>query len=142
MVIKAMREINVYEPNITLIDRYFLATFHPYKIIFDSLAAMWATYFLWNNNWQAALLIAVILEIVGLYLTRNIDPELMARTTLGRIGLLHKHPINFALNLIGSIVLIHALWIHAGVTILFGLSIIVLGHLFGWGEVSSNFRET
>lgn len=143
MAIKVLREIPIHDANMTLIDRYFLASFHPHKIILDSIAAIWATYFLWNRNWPAALLVVLILGTLGLFFTRNIDPDLMAETTLGRIGLLHKHPINFALNLIGSIVLIYALWEHTGIaTFLFGLSIVILGHFFGWGEVSSKLRET
>ncbi len=143
MIIKVMREIPIHDENMTLIDRYFLISFHPRKIILSSIAATWATYFLWNRNWLAALLSVLILETLGLFFTRHIDPDLMAGTTLGRIGLLHKHPINFALNFIGSIILIYALWDHAEIaTILFGLSIVILGHFFGWGEVSSKLRDT
>lgn len=142
MTIRIMQEIIVDEPAMTLLDRYFLMRFHPHKIVLDIVAAIWGTYFLWNKNWPLALLITVVLGGLGLFFTRNIDPELMAQTTLGRIGLLHKHPINFALNSIGAIALIYAIWSHNLEGILCSLSIIILGHFFGWSEVNANLRES
>ncbi|MDD4974718.1 MAG: hypothetical protein PHY93_10235 [Bacteriovorax sp.] len=124
----------------SLIDRYFLMRFHPRKIVFDMIGAIWTTYFFWNQNWQAALLNAVVMGGMGLFFTRNIDPELMSQTTIGKIGLLHKHPINLTLNLIGIIVLLYGLWTHLVVTILIGLSVIILGHFFGWSNVNPKLR--
>jgi len=136
----AFQESALSEHYKTLGDRYFLMRFHPKHIIFEIVGAIWACFFLWNHNWQAALLSYLVLGGIGLYLTRNIDPELMAQTTIGRIGLLHKHPINLALNLVGIAVVIYALWLQLGVVILGGLSFIIIGHFFGWAEVDSRLR--
>lgn len=123
-----------------LIERYFLMRFHPRKIVFDTIGVIWAAYFLWNQNWPAALLISVVLEGVGLFFTRNIDPELMSQTTIGKIGLLHTHPINLAFNLVGIIALVNGLWMHAAEIVLVGISFIIMGHFFGWSKVNSKLR--
>lgn len=146
MTIKIMQSDSIFEEGSikeygpSIVDRYFLMRFHPRKIVLDVVGAIWATYFLWNQNWQAALLIMLGMESLGLLFTRKIDPELMSQTTLGKIGLLHKHPINLALNLIGLIPLLYGLWMHAGLIILIGLSVIIMGHFFGWSEVNSKLR--
>ncbi len=137
----AFQESTLREHSKNLGDRYFLMRLHPRKIIFDTVGAIWAAFFLWNHNWPAALLIFLVMEGLGLYFARNIDPELMAQTTLGRIGLLHKHPVNLTLNLIGLTIVVYGLWLQAGEMILGGLTLIVLGHFFGWPEVDSRFRS-
>ena len=133
-------EADLKEHYLTLIDHYFLMRFHPRKIIFDVVGAIWATYFLWNKNWQAAMIAIVAMGGLGLFFTRKVDPELMSQTILGKIGLLHKHPINLTLNLIGIIPLIYGLWMHEEVVILLGLSVIIMGHFFGWSKVNSKLR--
>jgi hypothetical protein len=89
---------------------------------------------------EPELLMILVMSGMGLFFTRNIDPELMSQTTIGKIGLIHKHPINLTLNLIGTIALINGLWRHGGITILIGLSIILLGHFFGWANVNQKLR--
>jgi hypothetical protein len=92
------------------------------------------------QNWVAALTIVLVMELGGLYFTRNIIPELIAQTTIGKIGLLHTHPYNLALNIIGIIPFIYGLWIHSQEMILVSLSLIILGHFFGWSKVHSKLR--
>ncbi len=124
----------------SLIDRLFLMRFHPRAIVLNTIGTMWGTYFLWYKNWPSALLSIVIFWGMGLYFTRNINADLISQTTLGKIALLHKHPINFALNLVGLIPLISGLWQHSGELILLGLSGVILGHFFGWSEVNSKLK--
>lgn len=146
MTIKVMHpsslfeEVNSRESYLSLLDRYYLMSAHPRKIVFDIIGAIWGTYFLWNKNWQAALGIFLAMSAMGLFFTRNIDPELMSQTTIGKIGLLHKHPINFSLNFIGLFTFVYGLWMHSSETILIGSSVIVLGHFFGWSEVNAKLR--
>ena len=123
-----------------ILTTYFLMRFHPRKIVFDSVGAIWSGYFLWNQNWHYALAAYLIMGILGLYFTRNIDSDLMAQTTIGRIGLLHAHPINFSLNMIGLIFLIYGMWMHEERSILIGVSTIILGHFFGWTQVNSKLK--
>ena len=123
-----------------MLDRYFLMRVHPQKIVFDIVGVIWSVFFLWNHNWAAALISTLLAGGLGLYFTRNLIPEVMAQTTLGKIGLLHTHPFNLALNLIGIVPSIYGLWTHSVEMILIGLSIIVLGHFFGWSKVNAKLK--
>lgn len=146
MTIKIMHSDGLFEETLSrehylsLVDRLFLMRFHPRAIMFDMVGAIWATYFLWYNNWPSALLSTVVFWGAGFYFTRNINVELISQTTLGKIALLHKHPINLALNLIGIVPLVIGVWQHRTELILLGMSGIILGHLFGWGEVSFKLK--
>lgn len=123
-----------------IIKTYFLMRSHPRKMIFDLTGAIWSVYFLWNQNWQYALTSFLVMGILGLFFTRNIDSDLMAQTTIGRIGLLHAHPINLTLNLIGLFFLIYGIWMHEEKSILIGVSTIIMGHFFGWTQVNSKLK--
>jgi hypothetical protein len=114
--------------------------FHPRKIVFDAIGVMWGIYFLWQKNWQAALVFLLVTEGLGLFFTRNMDTGLMYQTTLGKFALLHNHPINLALIAIGFILLLYGVWGHVGETIIIALSVIIMGHFFGWSEVNSKLR--
>lgn len=123
-----------------MLRTYFLMRFHPRKIIFDTVGAIWSVYFLWNNNWQYSLISFVGMGLLGLYFTRNINPELMSQTTIGRIGLIHAHPINLSLNVLGLFFLVYGIWMHEVLSILIGLSVIIFGHFFGWSKVNSKLK--
>jgi hypothetical protein len=128
----------VNERRFTNVERYFLMHSHPRTIVLDLVAMIWATYFLWEGNWPVAVSAIFLLRGLGLYVTRNIDPERMASTTLGRLGLLHLEPVNVALNAIGSIPLVYGIWAHSVEYILGGVSVVILGHFFGWSKVNGN----
>ncbi|MDO9181288.1 MAG: hypothetical protein Q7U04_02715 [Bacteriovorax sp.] len=146
MTIKVMHSQSIFEEAslgeeyLGILDRYFLMRLHPRKMVFDSVGAIWAGYFLWNNNWALALSTFLVLGALGLFFTRKIDPDLMIQTTLGKIGLLHAHPINLTLNSIGVITIINGLWTHSAEIILVGLSVTLFGHFFGWSDVNSKLR--
>jgi len=133
-------DMNISEQYLGMVDRYFLMSSHPRKIVFDIVGAIWGTYFLWNQNRLYALGALLVMDAMGLFFTRKIDPELMSQTTIGKIGLLHKHPLNFMLNLIGLGSLVYGLWLHSAEMILIGFSVIVIGHFFGWSEVNAKLR--
>lgn len=122
-----------------LLKRFILMRFHPRKIIFDSVGMMWAIYFLWINNWTAALLSALFFAALGWFFVRQVNPYQMAQTTLGKLGLLHLHPFNITVQMIGLIPFIYGLWLHSAEPILVGLSLLFIGHFYGWSGVDENF---
>ena len=148
MIIKLMHTDQIFEDatdietDLALFDRYLLMRAHPRRIVFDIVGAIWATFFLWNNNLYSAILVFLVMSVLGIYFVRKIDPELMSQTTLGKMGLIHKNPINLILNVIGIIPTLYGLWMHDVILILTGLSMIILGHFFGWSKVNSKFRMT
>ncbi len=126
--------------NFSTFDRYILRRSHPRRMICDIIGLIWSIYFLWLSNWPAAVVSVILASGLGLYFTRNIDVDRISQTTLGRLGLLHKHPFNLALNFIGIFPLIYGIWRHSTELILIGFSIIILGHFFGWAEVNKNLK--
>jgi hypothetical protein len=133
-------EIATRSDELTVLQKYFLMRFHPIKMIFDIVGAMWAVYFLWIKVWPMAFISAVFFGLVGLFSVRHVDLDEMSQTTLGKMGLLHAHPVNLTLNLMGLIPLVYGLWEHSTEYILIGLTIVYFGHLYGWEEVNPKLR--
>jgi hypothetical protein len=83
---------------------------------------------------------AVVALVAGLALGRiatlGMHEEQLAQTTLGKILLLHLHPLNVVIQLSGFAVLLYSFWIHSSVHILLAVSMILLGHMWGWHKVN------
>lgn len=125
----------------TLIERYALRRFHPRRIAADMVSSMWAVYFLWNHDWRAALIVAVVISTVAQVTVRRTDPEAMSETLLGKLALLHLHPFNMALQLVGVVALIYGLWLHSTEYILGALSLVAAGHTVGWTQVDARLAQ-
>jgi uncharacterized membrane protein YesL len=74
---------------------------------------------------------------LGLVVTMGMNEEQLAQTTLGRILLLHLHPLNLLLQVGGFSVLLYGFWVHSGLYIIFAISLILLGHMWGWHKVNA-----
>jgi hypothetical protein len=118
-----------------LIQRYMLLRSHPRRVFLDVVAMSWEMYFLWNQNWRAALGIFLVMNTVGLILGRKVNYEALANTTLGKIALLHTQPMNLLLQLTGAAFLVYGLLQREGLTILAATSLIFAGHFYGWSRV-------
>jgi len=62
--------------------------------------------------------------------------ENFAGTTLGKIMLLHLHPMNLVVQIAGFGVLLYSIWTRSAILIMAGVSIILFGHLWGWHKVN------
>lgn len=125
---------------LTRIQKYALRKVHPRKLMIDSAGLLWMTYFLWNQTMLEAILVMLVFSTVSLLLVRKVDPHLMAETFLGRIALLHLHPGNLSIQLIGFGILVYGIWTHSIRALLLGVSVILVGHSFGWEKVSSHLN--
>lgn len=123
----------------SLLERYALMRFHPRKIIFDVIGVIWATYFLYVGIWQAAIVMLFISVLFGFFMVRNINLNLMAETPWGRLAILHVHPLNVAIKVVALIILVSGIWRHSVEPVLIGISLIFLGHFFGWTKVHQAF---
>lgn len=123
----------------TFFERMILRRFHPISLFFDMTGLIWVTYFLWQNQWQNALIVIVAERLLATSIVWRIDLKAMAETSLGKLGLLHLHPINLMVQIVGAAGTVWALWTHSTLYILAGLSVIILGHTFGWSEVNPSF---
>lgn len=120
-------------------QKYFLKRFHPRSIFIDVVGFAWFTYYFWHHDWKSAIGIVVIERVIAFFSVMNVDMQSFSETTLGKMGLLHLHPANFAIQIFGSIILLYGVWEHSTEIILGGLSLIFIGHVFGWSRVDSRF---
>lgn len=125
----------------SLLERYALMRFHPRKIIFDIIGVIWATYFLYVGMWQAAVVILFIFIVFGFFLVRNADLKALSETTWGRLAILHVHPLNVAIKLVAIVILVNGIYRQSVEHILIGISLIFLGHIFGWSKVHPAFDK-
>ena len=127
--------------HLTWMQNYALKKAHPSNLFVESIGAIWATYYLYQHNWQLAVISILLMKVLGFMLVKDINPHKMAETTLGKIALLHLHPWNIINQTIGFAMSVYAVWQHSVEGILVGVSIILLGHIMGWSRVDSSFSH-
>jgi len=124
---------------LTNFQSYSVMHFHPRYLFLDSVGMIWSIYFLWAHNWQLALGVFLAGRILGLISVMNLDVEAFAQTTWGKMGLLHLHPMNMIIQILGIVVFAYGIWEHETLVMLGGISCVLLGHLAGWNKVNSSF---
>ena len=120
----------------TYLEKAMIRRGHPKHIILGSVGFLWAVYFLWRHEWAWGLVVVIVSAILGPLLTSGTREEELAQTVLGKIMLLHLHPMNLAVQLAGFGILFYGVWIHALMHVLVGVSLILLGHMWGWHKVN------
>lgn len=124
---------------LTTMERYMIRRFHPVSIFFDCVGLIWFVYFLWQHNWVAAAAVAVVERLASMAIVRGADVTALAGTKLGQLARLHLHPMNLMIQLVGLVGVVWGLWQHETLGILGGLSVVFLGHTFGWPRVDRAF---
>lgn len=120
----------------TYFERAFVRRGHPRHIILGVVGFIWAMYFVWLHNWIWAMTAILASAIIARISTLGMSEENLAQTTLGKILLLHLHPINLLVQIAGFGLLLYSVWIHSGVYILLAISVILIGHMWGWHKVN------
>ena len=120
----------------TYLERAIVRQGHPRRIIVGIVSLTWGLYFLWLHSWTWALAALALGIALGIVVTMGMDEERLAQTTLGRILLLHLHPLNMLLQVGGFSILLYGVWIHSGLLIMSAISLILLGHMWGWHKVN------
>lgn len=120
----------------TYMERIVIRRGHPKHIIVGIVGFLWFVYFLWQHDWKWALSTAVLSAVVGRLATSGTKDETLASTLLGRIMLLHLHPMNFSVQIAGFALLFYGIWFHSTVYIMVATSIVMLGHMWGWHRVN------
>lgn len=123
----------------TLLQKAVLRRGHPRRVIVAMVTLIWVLYFLWAHNWVWALTALAVGMVMGTISTMGMHEDQMAQTTLGKILLLHLHPVNMALQGTGVVLLLYTVWAHSGVGVLAAVSLILLGHMRGWHRVNEAF---
>ena len=128
------------EESLTIIQKYVLLRAHPRRLFLDAAALIWEVYFLWNQNWKAALGVFLAMNTVGLLAVRKINYQEFAKTTLGKMALLHLHPMNLTIQLVGATLSIYGIWWHDTLTVLTGITLLYVGHFYGWSRVHPSLK--
>ncbi len=122
----------------TFFERIAVQHAHPTKFVLELLGVLWSLYFVWQHDWIYALLAGIGLPLLGTILVWGKNEEGLARSLMGKIMLLHLEPLNMLMHTLGYLIVLYGLWFHSGPYILFGISFLFLGHLWGWKRVSEN----
>jgi hypothetical protein len=120
----------------TFFERSIVRSGHPRRMIVGVVTLMWVLYSLWFHLWAWATLALVVGVPLGALATMGMHVEELAGTMLGKILLLHLHPVNVLLQSFGFAVLLYSFWIHSAMLMLLAISVILLGHMFGWHKVN------
>lgn len=124
------------------LERLMLMRFHPRCQVFSSIGVIWSVYFLYNYDWPKALMAAVVFIALGMTSVLGVKFDEFAETTLGRLALLHTHTGNLFIQLIGLVPSVYGIWTHSVEFTLIGLSIVIIGHVFGWDKVDRRLKMT
>jgi hypothetical protein len=120
----------------TYLEKAIIRRGHPKHIILGMVGFLWAVYFLWQHDWAWALGVVLASAILGRVLTSGTREERLAQTVLGKIMLLHLHPMNLTVQVAGFGILLYGVWIHTLMHVLVGTSLVLLGHMWGWHRVN------
>ena len=123
------------KPYLNFAQRAILRRGHPRYIIIGVVGGIWTFYFLWLHDWIWAVTTLAVSAISGRAATSGVKERKFAETTLGKIMLLHLHPVNILIQLGGVGALVYGVWMHSPVVILAAASVILIGHLWGWPTV-------
>lgn len=122
------------------IEKLMLRRFHPRSIILDSVAMIWFTYLFWSHEWLPALLLVLITRTLSFVFVGSLNYSRVANSTWGKLAILHTHPANLVVQTVGAVLLLYGLWNHDVLQILSGISIILVGHWFGWSQVCEEWE--
>ena len=126
------------EPESEMEDRnkwLFLQHAYPPKIILEVLGLSWMFYLFWHHVLIAGILVAVIFFLIGTITTIRVNRQKVMETPMGRFLSAIMNPVNISVQLLGYLVFAYGMWEHSGFSILSGISIILLGHAWGWRKI-------
>ena len=126
-------------PQLNWLERLVVRRSHPRALFINAVGAIWMTYFLAIHDLGMAIAVLVGLRVVAYASVWGTDPERLAQTPMGKMALLHLHPMNAIVQIIGLIPLLLGVWQHSIELILGGLSVILFGHLMGWSKIDPRY---
>ena len=61
----------------------------------------------------------------------------VGETIWGKMMILHLHPVNALTQLMGFGLVVYGIWLQSAVYTMTGVSLVLVGHLWGWSKVSN-----
>jgi hypothetical protein len=89
----------------TSLERHMLRHGHPRHMIVGLLTTVWTGYMFWQHEFVYGISVLIAGVIFARLVTWRMHEEELANTTLGKILLLHLHPMNVVLQTFGVFVL-------------------------------------
>ncbi|MEI7741159.1 MAG: hypothetical protein WCJ29_01490 [bacterium] len=120
---------------LSLIEKLYVQHAHPINLIMTLVGIMWGVYFLWLQNILLAAIFAFGFMIIGHASVWGENEDGLAETWLGKIMILHSHPINTLFHLVGTFIVAVGLYSNVIEMIMWGVTILLFGHLWGWSRV-------
>lgn len=124
-----------YSNEFSTLQKFVLRLAHPRAVFVQMAGLIWAVYYLWMYNWPMAIGVALASTFLSYLTVLDADYEKISTTTLGRIGLLHLHPMNLLIRTVGAVAFVYGVWNRHLEFSLAGVSIVLLGHTSGWSAV-------
>lgn len=116
------------------LQKLMLEHLHPAKFILETIGTIWAVYFLWNQDWLWAIVFGLGLPLISTILLWGKKlPD--SRSGYAKLALIHAHPLNLSFHVIGAAIGVYGVWNHDTVFILVGITVILIGHVWGWKTV-------
>jgi len=126
----------IFRHRLSLLERVMVQHAHPVKLILEFIGWIWGAYFLWMGDLLLAAAFGLGLPIVGTLAVWGHGEEELAKTAFGKFMLVHANIANLFFHLVGAVVLGIGFWIHSVEMIMWGMTIIIFGHAWGWATVS------
>lgn len=114
------------------LHRILVGHAHPVNVVLHAIGIMWAVYFLWQGNFYWAAIFGLGLPVVGTIAVWGQGEKELEKTPLGKLMLIHEDPVNMGFHIAGWIVTVYGVWIHEPISILTGVSFVLMGHMWGW----------
>jgi len=116
----------------TFFQRVCAQDANPVNFLLHMIGLVGGAFYLWNQNWQWAVLFGLILPVVGhMYAWFNEKGKSVKMTFLREVMYSHAEPVNAVLHSIGIILAAMGFWYHDYLYLCGAVAVIGVGHLFG-----------
>jgi hypothetical protein len=105
---------------------------NPVNFLLHLIGIIGAAYYLWNQNWEWAVLFGLVIPFIGgVYAWFNEKGKPVKMTMLREVMLSHAEPVNAMMHVIGIVLAVMGFWNHDYLYLAGAVAVISVGHLFG-----------
>ena len=104
---------------------------NPVNFLLHVVGFIGAAYYLWNQNWQWALLFLVLPVVGHMYGWFNEKGKAPKMTFFRELMYSHSEPVNCILHLIAVVLAVMGFWHHSYLYLGGAIAAVATGHLFG-----------
>lgn len=130
----------LFQKKLSFLEKVMVQRAHPVKWVLEVIGLIWGTYFLWHGNVALAAALGIGFSLIGTIAVWGHGEEKLAKTSLGKGMLMHANLANVFFHLVGLVVYVAGVYGHYTELILWGVTIFIFGHLWGWGRMDKNYE--